>query len=532
MGNWIFQQGKLGFSDAERGYFVTSGDIIHDFYGQSYPISNIITEDISAISYSTDQINWNSISLPYSGSIQLTGDVYWTCTLTEGKSNGFLYVVSGRPPTYNLVERAIYFTGDLLICRDYYVNQITVDSILAKDIATLEYSTDGASYTSVTLPYVSGLELTGNIWWRVTLVTDRTDGFLYLNNGVNAIQSKQSREILFNKEMLTRRDLFYSPVIVKDIYLENASGVEYSMDYGARWQPLVRDSMLADNIWFKVTQINENIDSYLYLGCLLDTNQHEVIARIGQSNQLGNDQAPQDDVYGSSFPKVFTNGWYHSNPSLQWETLIAGVNASYNQGTAGPETGFSGAFVADIANKNKYLFIWKFAEGGTMLYPNTPTGCWLPIDTGIFNDAFTIGLFPAMLTLLKRKFKIKLKAICQMHGESDSQTALRANAWLDNITLLFSTIDSQWSQFCTDNNLTYIPFIKCIIKPKIGVTGETYVDTVRGFDDQYASVSANNAFVTDANDHVDESGADVHHLASELVAIGIDEYNSYKLHKI
>lgn len=68
------------------------------------------------------------------------------------------------------------FAYPVRILQDYYESSTTINSIILKDAGTLEYSTDGNIYTTVSLPLTSSLVINGGSWiyWRITYATNKT----------------------------------------------------------------------------------------------------------------------------------------------------------------------------------------------------------------------------------------------------------------------------------------------------------------------------------------------------------------------
>lgn len=160
------------YKATERGIlFNYSGQIIRDYYFNLTTITALEAKDVVSLEYSYDNLNWVTITLPWTVSqvIDVVGDVYWRATFS--KQTAYLYLQTDNFNTQNTQERVYFCDKYKRIVRDYYYNPIRINKITT-NVENLEFTYDYITW----YPLIVGSVLFDNIWIRTN--TDILNGYI------------------------------------------------------------------------------------------------------------------------------------------------------------------------------------------------------------------------------------------------------------------------------------------------------------------------------------------------------------------
>lgn len=503
----------VNLTNTEQAVYFDNDNLASIYYPIERTITAISTRDIQTLAYSAnDGETWNNVALPFSGTLNLSGEILWKAT--SSTNNGFLYINTGTIPAYTSTERVFSFSLSGQIVRDYHHTSGIVTQLKVNDVTALSYSANGIDWTTVTLPWTSAqaITLNGDMYWKAEFANNEATMYLQTNN--HDTPDTQERIYFLNDFNRKVRDYFYNPLRIININTD-LQGLQYSYD-NTNWFALVKGVVLFDNIWIKTSSNG----SYLNIVGKLDTTIYDAGMLWGQSNALGNTYISNNSSYHGKMPPVYTAGnGLKVVTSNNWEIIEPGINTNVLSLQAGCECGY----VRQYLNRygNKLCFYYKNAVGGTGL-----EAYWLPIETGLYHDRIKLGLIPKLQELYDRKVQFKFLFFKAFQGENDAGSELYSTHYYANINTFLGQLCSDLEDFCVANNLQYEKPIVILTLVKTGVTGEniTWKTNVRNAMIRYASENTK-AFTIDANNYKEISTTNVHHNIEELINVGIEQFS-------
>lgn len=507
----------VNLTNTEQAVYFDNDNLASIYYPIERTITAISTRDIQTLAYSAnDGETWNNVALPFSGTLNLSGEILWKAT--SSTNNGFLYINTGTIPAYTSTERVFSFSLSGQIVRDYHHTSGIVTQLKVNDVTALSYSANGIDWTTVTLPWTSAqaITLNGDMYWKAEFANNEATMYLQTNN--HDTPDTQERIYFLNDFNRKVRDYFYNPLRIININTD-LQGLQYSYD-NTNWFALVKGVVLFDNIWIKTSSNG----SYLNIVGELDTTQYDAGWLGGQSNALGNTLISTNNKYHGKYPYIYTKGnGLQVSVTDNWSIMEPGYNDNVLIRQSGLNSGFAKAFNED--NPSKFLFYYKNAVGGTSLPLN-----WIN-SGGLYESRVTNGLIPALTELIKRKVNVSFKFFQWVQGEADSNNLENANNRLSDMTILLTWLKRDIRLLFESFGLPYYDFLTLNVKIKTGVSGEAYADIIRTNDDVLATILDNRVINVDADNYKSESTTNVHHTINELIGIGIEMYGQYKINK-
>jgi hypothetical protein len=243
---------------------------------------------------------------------------------------------------------------------------------------------------------------------------------------------------------------------------------------------------------------------------------------IGQSNSgwLGTAGMTPEQKAAYAGPIPETEIWNPANGAYgaTWQPLVVGTNTRCENFADPAGFGAEASLFASLQKQKKTRrLLYKQGQGGTSLAVD-----WKPAG-GTRYAQFSQWLPTAVAQAGTLGYKLDLKGILWMQGETDAETEDAANAYLVNLRAFWGAVDVLWRGLVEKHGLPKGDYKRVI--GRINAPGFKFRDAVRKAQEAYCADPAHRAVMIDTDPYPLDW---VHYTPAGQIQFGLDIFKAAK----